>query len=393
MGILVNKADLGVSDVVIRGCDDGGIWAFYGSLTITDSELSNNDSERGTIYAQNSNVAVLNCSFVGNRSQGGGGAINASYGGSLTIIDSRIVDNSANDLAGGGIYCERADSLTIRNSLISGNSANTDGGGIWAYADTMIIEDCTISHNRAGEGGGGAHLQSTNGLLARINILGNSAGMNGGGLRTDGSFTIADSSICNNSVTSYGAYAGGIGSRDTLRLINSTVSGNESTGSGGGIGGSNLEIINSTITENRSRHGAAIFVGSSATALLVNSVVAGNTVTEESNADVSGDFDPDSHHNVIGIIDGSTGLNTGPGTQWGTADNPLDPMLRPLAYHGGPTPVHLPLFGSPLLDAGDDASAVDSEGEPLETDQRGDGYSRNLGAAVDIGAVEGMQGF
>jgi hypothetical protein len=46
------------------------------------------------------------------------------------------------------------------------------------------------------------------------------------------------------------------------------------------------------------------------------------------------------------------------------------------------------LAGSPAIDAGNNALAVDASGAPLVTDQRGPGFARINGFAVDIGAFE-----
>jgi hypothetical protein len=54
-----------------------------------------------------------------------------------------------------------------------------------------------------------------------------------------------------------------------------------------------------------------------------------------------------------------------------------DPLLGPLADNGGPTLTHLPLKGSPAIEAGDTS---------LTVDQRG--VARPVGPADDIGAVE-----
>ena len=48
-----------------------------------------------------------------------------------------------------------------------------------------------------------------------------------------------------------------------------------------------------------------------------------------------------------------------------------DPMLGPLADNGGPTKTHALVAGSPALDAGDNALAVDADDNPLTADQRG----------------------
>jgi FIMAH domain len=81
-------------------------------------------------------------------------------------------------------------------------------------------------------------------------------------------------------------------------------------------------------------------------------------------------------HNLI--EDGSGGL---PDTITG------NPMLGPLADNGGPTLTFALLPGSPALNAGDDALAVDVNGNRLAFDQRGPGFKRFAGT-VDIGAFE-----
>ena len=116
---------------------------------------------------------------------------------------------------------------------------------------------------------------------------------------------------------------------------------------------------------------------------MTNTIVAGNSA-EGGYPDVSGGFESPSRGNLIGIIDGSSGLNSDSSTQYGTSGTPLDPLLGPLAYNGGPTATHLLLTGSPALNAG-------VEGNLTATDQRGIGFPRVLGVNVDIGAVEGTE--
>jgi hypothetical protein len=69
----------------------------------------------------------------------------------------------------------------------------------------------------------------------------------------------------------------------------------------------------------------------------------------------------------------------------GTAANPIDPRLAPLASNGGPTKTHALLAGSPAIDRGDNsgAPAADQRGVARPRDGDGDGTS-----VVDIGAFE-----
>ena len=64
-------------------------------------------------------------------------------------------------------------------------------------------------------------------------------------------------------------------------------------------------------------------------------------------------------------------------------------MLGTLANNGGTTQTIALLVGSPAIDKGSNALAVDPTlGQPLTTDQRGIGFSRVVNNTVDIGAFE-----
>ena len=75
------------------------------------------------------------------------------------------------------------------------------------------------------------------------------------------------------------------------------------------------------------------------------------------------------------------GLN---GNQVGVAD----PGLGTLADNGGPTQTIALLAGSPAIDMGSNALAVDPRGNPLTTDQRGPGFRRIVNNTVDVGTFE-----
>ena len=95
-------------------------------------------------------------------------------------------------------------------------------------------------------------------------------------------------------------------------------------------------------------------------------------------------------HNLIGDGTGQTALVDGEnGNLVGTSEAPLDPMLDEWSDFGN-SGWYYPLAESPALDAGENALAVDGNGQPLDEDVRG--AVRVLNGTVDLGSVEGTLG-
>ncbi|MCA8999131.1 MAG: VCBS repeat-containing protein [Planctomycetaceae bacterium] len=105
-------------------------------------------------------------------------------------------------------------------------------------------------------------------------------------------------------------------------------------------------------------------------------------------------MDPASSFNIIGDANSSGGLVDGKQGNIvglnGTGVLPIDSILdTDFTYNGGSTgPTHALVPGSPALDSGSLALAVDSNGDPLVYDQRGEGFPRVSGPGVDRGAFE-----
>jgi hypothetical protein len=159
--------------------------------------------------------------------------------------------------------------------------------------------------------------------------------------------------------------------RGTLTLLNSTVANNALTsGFGGGLYNTgSLALRNCTVV---GQSGDAVATDSSQALILSNTIIAktvkGRDVFRGSGAppiDAEG-------FNLVGdgTLEGPNVLNE-------------DPKLGPLANNGGPTQTLHPEAGSPVIDAGDSALAPIS---PF--DQRGSGFDRESGRAIDLGAVE-----
>jgi hypothetical protein len=196
-----------------------------------------------------------------------------------------------------------------------------------------------------------------------------------------------------------GGVGGGIAVRcpsgvvPTLRIVNSTITGNSACDSGGGlhVACGTVLLSNVTIVDNVADSdvdGSGVAGGifrSGGTVQLQNSILSGNlghdlhAPDECAGSLVSGDY------NLIGPTSFMPCVLSGATTHNLVA--PLDSStLGALADNGGSTPTRAPLPGSPSIDGGNPAGCTDDLGNAIKTDQRG--YGRPAGAACDIGAFE-----
>ncbi|MGA1238741.1 MAG: pentapeptide repeat-containing protein, partial [Limisphaerales bacterium] len=197
-------------------------------------------------------------------------------------------------------------------------------------------------------GWGGAVYSAGSLRVSECTLAGNSAGLGGGGIASIGVLHVEQSTFSGNAAIQEG---GGILSSGEVELVHCTVAGNEAASGGGVRAGSGVIQLENTIVAQNS--GGAGFVD-----LSVADGVAMATVGV----------------NFVGELAGS-GLVTGVGVLTGPA------MLAPLGHYGGRSLTMRPLLGSPVIDAGGEAT-------DLESDQRGLGFERLLNGALDLGAVE-----
>jgi len=174
----------------------------------------------------------------------------------------------------------------------------------------------------------------------------------------------------------------------SMRIVNSTISGNRSThdpasslatGLYGGLYVKHgvLEIANSTIAFNTCVLGAAGLNIIAADVRLESSIVSNNTYSDARIPANDIDGTPTS-------LTGSANLIT-----YSRLSLPLDtigtdPLLLPLANNGGVTKTHALATTSPAIGTGSNPLV-------LPWDQRGEGYPRTAGGRTDIGAFE-LQG-
>ena len=349
----------------------GAVDVYISGMTITNGQ----EARGGGIRVQDETLTLDDVALIGNTASGEGGGLYADgFAMTLTVRNSTISGNTA--FAGGGAYVEdTGGATTFEGVVIDGNTATQQGGGIFFYDpdNDVVIDHATITNNVAGKGGG-IYLYSQDGgsfTVSNSTISGNQATSGGGVLLydIDHPVSIANSTISGNSaVDGAGVEIGQISAPAVIS--NSTISGNTATGTGGGVRlarGGGLTVNHSTITQNSAPVGSGgKFPGPVS---FSHVIVAGNTGGGDLIAagGVTADF------SLIGGLVGA--VTDGGGNQLGITD----PMLGPLADNGGPTQTHLPLPGSPAIDAGNPAAAAPA------TDQRGMARVVDI---IDIGSVE-----
>jgi len=259
---------------------------------------------------------------------------------------------------GGGIYSPGP--LNLSYVHVTKNTAAGSGGGIYA-GGTIIMNDVEVDNNTADCDGGGIYLD----LPSNPSI-------------TSEGVTIAE----NNAPTGSG---GGLYLRSdavpvpTLRLKNSTISGNHADHAGAVfISNAAMDISYATITSNASLEGAAM-INDHGTFYFKGTIVANNTPTNcqsDEGTWTSLGYNLESHNSC----------------NFGTAAGDLineDPMLQTLAYFDidtDNTRTHALKHDSPAIDKAENPPyAPESDQRRLNRTADGDG---NGVVSADIGAFE-----
>ena len=349
-------------------------------------------------------VEMSGMTLKGGDAIGVGGAIVSEE--SLQLADAVITGNAATLLGGGLVlYGGYAGQVSISNSTIQGNYAGDEGGGIFSSRIAVDLDRVELLDNVSATAGGGMFVNRGLVAITESTVAGNVAGENGGGIYNDGRLTISGSTLSGNSAQEDGGgiYAwvsstlnivrstlvgnhagddgGGLFNGDEATLINSTLSGNVAGGRGGGAYNDNadrLRMTAVTLSGNAATQGGSI--ASRGTVFLNGSIVANSAAGGEF-------FRSGSNSNVIGawnlVEDGSDSL---PDTLTG------DPLLGPLADHGGPTSTHDLLPGSFAVNRGDPdfdingADGLPGTSDDVPEDQRGS--ARIQQGRIDLGAYE-----
>lgn len=302
-----------------------------------------------------------------------------------TTIQAAISAASSGDIISieAGTYSE-SDIDVNQNLTIQGQGATStivDGGGSGTVFTidanfTVTLQSMTIQNGYAINDGGGIYNDGGTVTLSQSTLLGNSAGGIGGGIfnASASMLTISQSTLSGNSATD----GGGIFNDGTVTLINSTLS-DDSTSSSDGIGGGIFNVgaatlSNSTIAGNAATYGGGIANDFGGTATVKNSIVA--------NSSGGGDC----YGTTVTALGANLDTDGSCGTSNFTQVTSAQINMGALALNApGATETMALQSGSVAIDVAD---CTDVSGNPVTTDQRGVARPDNGESRCDIGAYE-----
>ena len=231
--------------------DGGGIYV-WGNLQMTGGAVTGNyaDDDGGGIYVEDTGHLELNkVTISDNSSKNEGGAMNVCADGS--IKDCVISNNKSNDSHGGGVrFDSKGHTLTIENTKINENTADNDGGGIHIEDGHVIMTGGSISGNKASDGAG---VYNPDGTIELDSVI-----------------------ISGNESTEYGG--AGVNSKESAIIRNCGISGNTAAAGGGGLYiTGKLEMSGGSVTDNMAKASGGAFEMYDCTATVSGVTMTGNT--------------------------------------------------------------------------------------------------------------------
>ena len=381
----------------------GGIWSADTYLHLKNLQYNGNvcmgngpDAGGGAIYNSGGYLYIDDPKFVNNHALGERGS-----GGAIYCINSNMTLRSAGYLRDntcqgrGGALCLVNGDVSMSSKDFINNGAfgpYGEGGAIYVQNSRFSLSRADIRLNAAGSKGGGMYIGSgCNASVSSSNIIDNvvlsdmtaqQAAMGGGIYHEADTLDLRKNTISNNSVLGdQQSEGGGLYGKTSIpvRVFTSTISGNTTTGIGGGIAGSTaLDLLLSTVIFNQSYRGGGIVQHGASTTLqgtAVSDNSAGTTPEGRVTTDLyttggsltSAGYNLFGHDPNITVLRRSTDL-------WG-----MSGKYGPLQHNGGYTYSHEPLPGSPVI----------NKGYPTSSGNYIDQIGRQpSGGRREIGAVE-----
>lgn len=403
---IIDAGALPTADRVFHVNAPAGLTTLTG-VTIQNGEHPNNG---GGIFFETTGE-LTDVVLTDNSAEEGGGLSCLSC---VSITASGlVVKNNTAGLAGGGLYVAGAEFNGIQLTISANTASTSTGGGAVFFGSNVYLAEASITGNSAGQDGGGMNVGTSIFVTEDLLISHNTAGNMGGGLRIDSSnYALQAALVSYNTTTGYG---GGVAISESTGGISkvSLIHNRADLGGGGAYAGNTAFIVaNSTFSGNQSAKGGAIMFsqGPSSTyaSVFSNVTIVENTLLTANPAEADGIdatflglgslalnntiLTGNGARQCLGALtstDGNIFANTTDctiSTQSGDQTSVTDAMLSPLVpdAHRNYAVVHIPLSGSPALNAG-------ANGNCRDEDQRSVDRPHGPGDPCDVGAVEGGQ--
>jgi len=278
---ILDRFTISGGSAVMEGASGGGGIVLDGDLVLRQCSVCRNqagttrDGGGGGIAIWGGHPVIFDCQFVGNRSNGAGGAVWAVGEGSLEIRSCVLYQNSANQ--GGAIHMSNSEVL-IASSKLSENTSELEGGALYAEnLDGLTMSECVFQENNSKYGGAGLITYSRGVWIDGCSFHRNTA-IVGGGLIIDDmreSAVIAGSSFTNN----YAGFGAGV-FLSRFRTAHAIVTDTEFQSNGWAIQGGALYVENAPLRaigllliHNLADAGGGIYLYGGASSLVLESSV------------------------------------------------------------------------------------------------------------------------
>ncbi|HHO52734.1 MAG TPA: hypothetical protein ENK18_18130 [Deltaproteobacteria bacterium] len=332
---------------------DQGVIELDPGVSLTLSGITLTSSDRRGIFAGNANTLVLSdVVFDGTMTSAHGGGISASDPATIQLDQVEFRSTSAGG-SGGALYLSSSTTapVSLTEVLFDGTTADASGGAIWASGVDLSCTDCTFDATVADTSGGGIHHDGGGALSIFDSLfLSTRASAEGGGVSalevTD--LLVMNSTLCDTSAGTGGGISASVLGQATLsynaldRILANDASAIEARSG-------RWSVINNSIVDADSLTGALVF-RSGTTNTLVNNLLLYNDVGVRFDAGATGSLDYNYFYGNANDLDNVT---NGANDLFAEAPDG-DPQLaswQPIGDCAGDD-LH-PVYGSPLIDAGD----------------------------------------
>jgi len=132
-----------LSGITIKNATESAIYSFGCNFEIDDVILTDNYSEwGGGIHSQGGSITIRNSKLINNTAENGGGGVYTQYG--YPVFENTVFRN--NQSFTGGAIDSRAAYCTFTGSTISNNKAELYGGGIYSDVGDLIFDSLNRSN-------------------------------------------------------------------------------------------------------------------------------------------------------------------------------------------------------------------------------------------------------